>query len=83
MNSLTVVEVEKKVIEYSGSLELGDWKTFFTNNDETVCPITSCMIMKTGCTEEYLLSKIKVNETLNINAETTKEDDGWEDEICI
>lgn len=41
-----------KTIEFNGEEELADWKIFFKNNDEVVCPITSCKIMKPGCKEE-------------------------------
>ena len=39
--------------------------------------------MKEGCIEEFATSKVKVKGISEIYAETTSEDNGWEEKVCI
>ena len=72
-----------KTVEFSSPLEQATWETFFTNSDPVTCPITSCKILKAGCLEENLTSKLEVKEITKFFAKSTSEDDGWEETACI
>lgn len=81
-DSLTKLkEVSKSVIEYSGKDSIGDWSKFFKNSDEKICPITSCKVLKAGCKESS--KKLEMKENFKLFAKTTKEDNGWNETVCI
>jgi len=82
---IPVIKHDVKYDEDEKEVQLGvGWKSFFKNNDETVCPITSCSLKAPGCKSSYKGNQLKMNETAPWVI-YTKVDDIKSDEVsaCI
>lgn len=51
---IPVIKHDVKYDEDETEVQLGvGWKSFFKNNDETICPITYCSLLAPGCKSSY------------------------------